>query len=282
MGNCWVTMAINRTSPKKGKVVDIPTAPTIGTATAGTESATVAFTAATKGGPVTTYTALSSPGSVTGTGSSSPVTVSGLTAGTAYTFTVRGNNATGSSEYGSASNSVTPTENTAYESIQTVTLTGSQSSISFSSIPSTYKNLQIRGVLRGDRANTGEIVGVQFNGDTSTSNYLSHRLIGDGTNAASASQATGTYSSTWVNHIPGANSSASIYGTIVMDILDYATSSKNRVGRNLGGDTGGDKIVWFGSELWLSSAAITSITFVPIFGTNFVQYSQLALYGLKG
>lgn len=99
-------MAINRTSPKKGKVVDIPTAPTIGTATAGAESATVAFTASTQGGPVTTFTALSNPGSITGTGTS-PVTVSGLTAGTAYTFTVRGNNATGSSEYSSASNSIT-------------------------------------------------------------------------------------------------------------------------------------------------------------------------------
>lgn len=101
-------MATNRVSPKKGKVVDIPTAPTVGTATAATESATVEYTAATKGGPATTFTALSNPGSITGTGSSSPITVSGLTGGTAYTFTVRGSNATGSGEYSAASNSVTP------------------------------------------------------------------------------------------------------------------------------------------------------------------------------
>jgi len=101
-------MAINRVSPKKGKVVDIPTAPTVDTATAATESATVAYTAATIGGPATTFTALSNPGSITGTGSSSPITVSGLTGGTAYTFTVRGSNATGSGEYSAASNSVTP------------------------------------------------------------------------------------------------------------------------------------------------------------------------------
>ena len=169
-----------------------------------------------------------------------------------------------------------------YESIQTVSLSGSQSTISFTSIPSTYKHLQVRGILRGDRANTGEIVGVQFNGDTTTSNYVSHRLIGDGTNAGSAPQTAGTYSSSWVTHIPGASSSASIFGPVVMDIFDYATSSKNRVGRTLGGDVGGDQIAWMGSQLWLSTSAITSITFVPVFGTNFVQYSELALYGMKG
>ena len=68
-----------------------------------------------------------------------------------------------------------------YESIATVTLSSSQSSISFTSIPSTYKHLQVRGILRGDRANTGEIVGVQYNGDTTSANYVSHRLTGDGT-----------------------------------------------------------------------------------------------------
>ena len=115
-------MATNRVSPKKGKVVDIPTVPTVGTATAGAESATVAYTASTVGGPVTTFTALSNPGSITGTGTS-PITVSGLTDGTAYTFTVRGNNATGNSEYSSASNSVTPSAPiVGYNSISTVTV----------------------------------------------------------------------------------------------------------------------------------------------------------------
>jgi len=84
----------------------LPSTPTIGTATAGSSSATVAFTAGGIAG--TTYRALSNPGGLTGTSATSPITVSGLTNGTAYTFQVRAENAVGSSAYSSSSNSVTP------------------------------------------------------------------------------------------------------------------------------------------------------------------------------
>lgn len=85
-----------------------PNVPTIGTATAGDASASVVFTPSGSGATATGFTATSTPGSLTGTGSSSPISVSGLTNGTAYTFTVHATNATGSSAESSASNSVTP------------------------------------------------------------------------------------------------------------------------------------------------------------------------------
>jgi len=90
----------------------VPQAPTIGTATDAVTGGgvSVPFTAgATGGSAVSTYTATSSPGSLTGTSATSPITVSGLTVGTAYTFTVTATNANGTSTASSASNSVTPT-----------------------------------------------------------------------------------------------------------------------------------------------------------------------------
>jgi hypothetical protein len=88
----------------------VPGAPTIGTAIAGNAQASVAFTApAVTGGPaITSYTATSSPGGITGSAASSPITVSGLTNGTAYTFTVTATNSIGTGPASAASNSVTP------------------------------------------------------------------------------------------------------------------------------------------------------------------------------
>lgn len=86
-----------------------PEAPTIGTATAGNAQCVVTFTPnGTGGSPITSYTATSSPGSITGTGSASPITVTGLTNGQAYTFTVTATNAEGTSSASSASGSCTP------------------------------------------------------------------------------------------------------------------------------------------------------------------------------
>jgi hypothetical protein len=88
-----------------------PAAPTIGTAIAGDGSASVSFTPGSNGGSaITGYTVTSSPGSLTGTGASSPITVTGLTNGIEYTFTVTATNAIGTSSSSSASNAVTPDE----------------------------------------------------------------------------------------------------------------------------------------------------------------------------
>jgi hypothetical protein len=92
-------------------VVVVPGAPTVGTATAGNGSASVGGTApaATNGGAITGYRATSSPGGITATSATLPVNVTGLTAGTGYTFTLAAQNSAGYGPESFASNSVTPT-----------------------------------------------------------------------------------------------------------------------------------------------------------------------------
>lgn len=91
----------------------VPGAPTIGTATqTGSSSATVTFAAPSSNGgsTITSYTAVSSPGGITGTLSqagSGTITVSGLTGSTNYTFTVYATNGAGNSGSSSASNQIT-------------------------------------------------------------------------------------------------------------------------------------------------------------------------------
>jgi len=89
-----------------------PDAPTIGTATGGDASASVAFTAPsdTGGSAVSAYYAVSNPGGITASGATSPVSVTGLTNGTPYTFTVWALNTYGPGPYSAASGSVTPAQ----------------------------------------------------------------------------------------------------------------------------------------------------------------------------
>ena len=90
-----------------------PGAPAIVTATAGVGEALITFTAPSSNGwsPILSYTATSSPGGITGTlnqAGSGRIIVTGLTNGTAYTFTITATNAFGTSAASAASNSVTP------------------------------------------------------------------------------------------------------------------------------------------------------------------------------
>lgn len=103
-------------SPANGTITVVnpnPSAPTIGTAVAGDGEASVTFTAPSSLGfgatSITSYTVTSSPGSLTGTGATSPIQVSGLSNGTAYTFTVTATNNLGyTGPASAATGSVTP------------------------------------------------------------------------------------------------------------------------------------------------------------------------------
>lgn len=162
-----------------------------------------------------------------------------------------------------------------YQAIMTATVdSGGASSITFSSIPSTFKHLQIRVTQLNSATATTNL---RFNSD-SGSNYSRHYLYGGG---ASAVGAAGSASQTSIGVLY--NESTTYAAVSVIDILDYTSVNKNKTVRSLmGWDSNGAGYVFLYSGSWMnSSTAVSSITFTPD-GGQFNQHTQFALFGIKG
>lgn len=169
----------------------------------------------------------------------------------------------------------------AFNPIATVTVgAGGSSTVTFSSIPSTYKHLQIRAIGRTNRsAANQDPFKMIFNSDTAA-NYSNHFLSGDGS-AASA------FADTPISFVAAYNASATtatsgVFGTAIIDILDYGNTNKYKTTRSLGGfDSNGSGGITLTSGFWRSTSAISMIVISPQVGTSFDQYSTFALYGVK-
>lgn len=266
----------------------VPQAPTIGTATDGGTGTTVsvAFTAgATGGSAITGFTATSSPGSITGTGASSPITVSGLTTGTAYTFTVTATNANGTSLASAASNSVTPAVPTSYESIATLVGNGTANQLTFSNIPQTYKHLQLRMVARDLVTTDNDLKALYlvFNTDTTTSYWFGGYA---NVNGSGSGGATTTSLLSIGNAIRSNGSATGAVGVSIVDIVDYTDTAKFKTIKSFsGGAPGNDNnpsAIRNSGGYWKSTNAITSIIISNQSGQPFTTTSVFALYGIRG
>jgi hypothetical protein len=147
--------------------------------------------------------------------------------------------------------------------------------IEFTSIPATYTHLQIRGIGRTTTGNYPTTL-LYFNSDTNA-NYSWHQILGDGgvAVAGAASQSLMVLPPT-----SGSTQSTSVFGAMVIDILDYKNTSKYKTIRALGGtdnNTAGQ--LTFNSANWRNTNAITTVKVSPGSG-NFAEFSQFALYGI--
>jgi hypothetical protein len=162
----------------------------------------------------------------------------------------------------------------AYESIATASGVG-VSTITFSSIPQTYKHLQIRYIIADCSTAPGN-VWYYSNGD-STANKTLHELNGTGASVTSAA-VTGL---PW-NRI-GYQAFANAYPLVgIADIHDY-TENKNKTARSFWGNdlNSTNGYVGLTSGYIPITAAFTSITIGRDSGT-FPANSSFALYGIKG
>jgi len=160
-----------------------------------------------------------------------------------------------------------------YESIASATGTGSSGTITFSSIPATYKHLQLR-CSSNDGA--GYSLTMYFNNDTS-SVYAWHSLKGTG----SAVNATGQTANSSMRIVNENGLSTNINTVYIADVIDYASTTKQKTTRTFGGrDGNGSGEIQISSGLWNSTAAINRIDIA--IGGNFTTTSTFALYGIKG
>lgn len=169
-----------------------------------------------------------------------------------------------------------------FESIATYTLSSTTATVTFTSIPSTYKHLQLR--FMGRFSDTGTAIDsayIQFNGIT-TSSYARHRLVGDGSNVTVGGNASATFIDL-PNTVPFNGNTAGIMGVGIIDIHDYASSTKNKTLRAISGCdiNGAGGYINLSSGLFNSTSALTSIS---LYGSSvsWVAGSTLALYGIKG
>jgi hypothetical protein len=169
-----------------------------------------------------------------------------------------------------------------FESIATVSVgSGGAASVTFSSIPATYTHLQVRCLMKKAGAGNDSFSLLTFNNDSGL-NYASHYLLGTGAAVAAGANAPSVNSIfagvTWGT---GSSVSASAFSTAIIDVLDYAATTKYKTARTLTGiDGNGAGQVDLTSGLWMNTAAINRLDITGN-GGNFNQYSSFALYGIR-
>jgi hypothetical protein len=163
-----------------------------------------------------------------------------------------------------------------YESIATTTVGAtSVASITFSSISATYTHLQLRGIFNS-ALNVQALL--RLNSD-SGSNYSYHQLEGNGSSAVAGAD---TSTTSIIHFINGMESGTTAGSAFVVDILDYANTNKYKTTRALTGtDKNGSGQIFLVSGNWRNTNAVTDISLTTNTGT-FAQYTQIALYGIKG
>lgn len=164
-----------------------------------------------------------------------------------------------------------------YESIASANGTGSSNTITFSSIPSTYASLQLRGLV----LSATDYIQIRINGD-SGSNYTRHQLVATGVSVA-AGGTTATDSYRFANLGSGGALDATYPNVFILDLHDYTSTTRYKTFRGFSGnDNNGEGTVNLTSSLWLNTNAVTSLTISTINGNNFSSTSRFALYGIKG
>ena len=159
---------------------------------------------------------------------------------------------------------------------------GGATSITFSSIPQNFTHLQLRATLRTTNASVQDIIyAYNFNNNGGSTGSAYHLLTGDGS-LASSSGGTGSFSSL-LGYAPANNATAGVYGSLILDILDYTNTNKNKTLRSISGyDNNGSGVVSLFSSLPLTLPGTAAVTTLSILcNGNITANSRFDLYGIQ-
>jgi hypothetical protein len=158
-----------------------------------------------------------------------------------------------------------------YTALANITLGSTASSVTFSSIPATYRDLVV--VVRGAMSGNASIL-MRFNGD-SGSNYPNVFMRGQ-----SSGTQSNTYTPTYVALAISAVGTGNEF-TAIAQVMDYSATDKHKTTLNRSGYTNdiGSSVVEATAVRWANTAAITSIAITTSTST-FGAGSTFALYAI--
>jgi hypothetical protein len=173
-----------------------------------------------------------------------------------------------------------------YELIESVILTTTESSVTFSSLgsySSTYKHLQLRSAPKSNSSAASGLGWVRlngsFNGNTTDSNYSIHILNSNPGGSPQVESIAETSSRKGFGVAARTNENFSVN---ITDILDAFSSTKNTTSRTFSGTPSSTSRVQIMSHLFNNTASITSVTLTTEDGSSFIAGSRFSLYGIKG
>lgn len=164
--------------------------------------------------------------------------------------------------------------------IASQTLSTTAASVTFSSIPTGYRDLVLKWSARGDTSAQTVNPYVQFNGVTS--NVYSRTLIYGAGSGGTGSGRNSNIDRIYVNAIPAATSTSNTFGNSEMYVPSYLASQNKPVGIFTATEDNAANVndnINAIAGLYSQTTAISSILIAPFSG-NFVSGSSFYLYGL--
>lgn len=153
--------------------------------------------------------------------------------------------------------------------------------VTFSSIASTYRHLRLEILARTNRSGQSlDIVRLRFNGDTA-SNYWNQYNLSHGTTVSGNGADVGTNGYVDLSWLPGNDAPAGSAATVTIDIPNYKGTAFHKGLHFVGGlrYSATDRRAVSGAGGWVDTAAITQIDLLSL--SQFVTGSVFSLYGLS-